>query len=191
MPDIEQQITEWRNRMLAAGVEAPSPLDELENHLREDIEQLTRSGLRLQRAFDCAVERMGPEKAIQREFKKTEATRNILQQGLKALIGLALVAAIVGLNVLLKDELNTAFLIDVGIVSLVLPFMGTTLASKDGGKPNLRQRDIWAGQLLIAAGGLMIVVMPAQPFFGLSVALIACFAFGCRLRQQLHVSSSN
>ncbi|MGO8763935.1 MAG: hypothetical protein ACLQSR_02225 [Limisphaerales bacterium] len=39
MFNIEEAIAEWRRQMLAAGIEAPVPLEELENHLREEIEQ--------------------------------------------------------------------------------------------------------------------------------------------------------
>ena len=37
MSDLEQSIAEWRKQMLAAGIETPVPLEELEIHLREDI----------------------------------------------------------------------------------------------------------------------------------------------------------
>ena len=34
MFDLEKSITRWREQMLAAGIKTPSPLEELENHLR-------------------------------------------------------------------------------------------------------------------------------------------------------------
>jgi len=39
MFDLEQSVSDWRRQMLAAGIRTPVPLDELETHLREDIEQ--------------------------------------------------------------------------------------------------------------------------------------------------------
>ena len=39
MFDLEQAIAEWRKQMLAAGIKAPVPLDELESHLREEVEE--------------------------------------------------------------------------------------------------------------------------------------------------------
>ena len=44
MFDLEQSIAEWRRQMLAAGIKTPVPLEELEIHLREEIEQQMKSG---------------------------------------------------------------------------------------------------------------------------------------------------
>ena len=49
MFNLEKEISEWRQQMLAAGVKSPVPLEELESHLREDIEQQVQSGLSEQR----------------------------------------------------------------------------------------------------------------------------------------------
>ena len=38
MLNLEQKISEWRKQMLAVGIQAPVPLEELEIHLREEIE---------------------------------------------------------------------------------------------------------------------------------------------------------
>ena len=39
MFDLEQSIRNWRKQMLAAGIKSPVPLDELEIHLRDEIER--------------------------------------------------------------------------------------------------------------------------------------------------------
>ncbi len=52
MFDLEQAISNWRRQMLAAGIKTPAPLEELENHLREDFEQQARSGSSTQQAFE-------------------------------------------------------------------------------------------------------------------------------------------
>ena len=44
MLDLDQAIAEWRKQMLAAGIKTPVPLEELDIHLREDIEQQMKSG---------------------------------------------------------------------------------------------------------------------------------------------------
>ena len=71
MFNLEQKISEWRTQMLAAGIQTPVPLEELENHLREDVEQRMRSGVSAQDAFDTAVRRIGQAHALTDEFKKT------------------------------------------------------------------------------------------------------------------------
>ena len=58
MFDLEQSITEWRQQMLAAGIKTPVPLEELESHLRDDIEQQVRSGVTDKIAFETAVRRL-------------------------------------------------------------------------------------------------------------------------------------
>lgn len=56
--------------MLVAGVKTPAPLEELENHLREDIEQQVKSGANEQKAFEMAVRRIGQANSLKEEFQK-------------------------------------------------------------------------------------------------------------------------
>jgi len=70
MPYLEKQITEWRRQMLAAGIKSPVPLEELEGHLRDDIEEQMRQGIGAEAAFDVAVERLGRADVLKREFKQ-------------------------------------------------------------------------------------------------------------------------
>jgi cation transport ATPase len=74
MFNLEQSIAEWRRQMLAAGIKAPVPLEELEIHLREEIERLGESGLSETEAFTIAALKIGPARTIQNEFEKVEAT---------------------------------------------------------------------------------------------------------------------
>jgi hypothetical protein len=74
MFDLEQSIAEWRRQMLAAGIKTPVPLEELENHLREEIERQTKSGLNEQKAFESSIRQIGPPKVLKREFKKSDRT---------------------------------------------------------------------------------------------------------------------
>jgi len=73
MFDLERSITEWRQRMLSAGIKTPVPLEELEIHLREDIEQQMQSGLSAEQAFETAAKRIGHAPELKREFKKLGA----------------------------------------------------------------------------------------------------------------------
>jgi uncharacterized protein YoaH (UPF0181 family) len=45
MFDLEKAIANWRQQMMAVGVNKGEVLNELESHLRDDIEQEMRSGL--------------------------------------------------------------------------------------------------------------------------------------------------
>jgi len=78
MFDLEQAIIAWRQQMLAAGIKSPVPLEELENHLREEIEQQTKSGRSEAEAFESAVQRLGQIEAVQGEFEKIPRTKDAL-----------------------------------------------------------------------------------------------------------------
>jgi hypothetical protein len=75
MFDLNDAITEWRGQMLAAGIQFPVPLEELEIHLREDVEQQVRAGLEPEQAFMAAVQRIGQSGALHREFGKIAAPK--------------------------------------------------------------------------------------------------------------------
>jgi hypothetical protein len=70
MFDLEQAIADWRWQMLAAGIQTPVPLEELENHLREEIGRQAKSGVEEQHAFEIAVQQIGPREVLQTEFAK-------------------------------------------------------------------------------------------------------------------------
>ncbi len=72
MFNLDTAITEWRRQMLEAGIKTPVPLEELEIHLREEIERQLKSGLSEQEIFDSAVQKIGSAHTIQYEFEKVE-----------------------------------------------------------------------------------------------------------------------
>jgi hypothetical protein len=73
MFNLDHAITEWRRQMSAGGVQNSAVLDELESHVREDVERQMRSGADAQKAFDAAVKKIGPASALKNEFKKSTA----------------------------------------------------------------------------------------------------------------------
>lgn len=72
MFDLEKAIADWRKQMLAAGINAPVPLDELESHLREEIDRQRCPGMGEEQVFDCAAKTVGPAAALKNEFQKVE-----------------------------------------------------------------------------------------------------------------------
>ena len=71
MFDLEQAISSWRTHMLVAGIKTPGSLEELESHLREEIEQRMKSGLDEQKAFEISVQQIGCADELKAEFNKT------------------------------------------------------------------------------------------------------------------------
>ena|SRR5436190_19572844 len=80
--DLESLIANWRREMLAAGIKTPVPLEELESHLREDIEKQMQSGAGVQAAFDSAVQHLGEPGALRAEFKKPADVMSVGEQKL-------------------------------------------------------------------------------------------------------------
>ena len=72
MFNLNEEIAEWRRQMLAAGIETPVPLNELESHLREDVEQQMRSGL-----AELGVRYEIAERVIGHAMPQLERTYNV------------------------------------------------------------------------------------------------------------------
>jgi hypothetical protein len=70
MFDLEQQIQEWRHRVLAALTGRAEVIDELESHLREEVQHLLQSGQQLPDAWAMAMSRLGTPQQLAGEFRK-------------------------------------------------------------------------------------------------------------------------
>jgi hypothetical protein len=75
MFNLDQEITKWRQQLVAGGITERDDLDELESHLRKDMEEQMRSGADVESAFKNAVRRMGAAGRLQEEFSKFETKR--------------------------------------------------------------------------------------------------------------------
>src|SRR5262245_25364424 len=78
MRDLEEKIADWRRQMNAGGIKTPALLDELESHLRDDVERQVRSGSSTQQAFEAAVRRIGQASELKMEFARAGRTRAAL-----------------------------------------------------------------------------------------------------------------
>ena len=72
MHNLEQLIAEWRKTMMTEPNVGRETLDELENHLRENVDRLVRSGMTEPEAFQRAVTQLGGAPAIASEFQKLD-----------------------------------------------------------------------------------------------------------------------
>ncbi|WP_030155609.1 permease prefix domain 1-containing protein [Glycomyces sp. NRRL B-16210] len=73
--ELEAQIAAWRGYMLRQRGVSPADADELEDHLRSRIEDLTETGLHADEAFLIAVKRMGGVDELSREFAREHSER--------------------------------------------------------------------------------------------------------------------
>jgi hypothetical protein len=77
MFNLEQAISEWRQQLVIGGLKTPDVLNELESHLRDDVEQQVRSGLGVQQAFEAATRRIGQATLLQAEFEKADQAKRV------------------------------------------------------------------------------------------------------------------
>ncbi|MFP5297658.1 MAG: permease prefix domain 1-containing protein, partial [Actinomycetota bacterium] len=75
MKQLESQIAEWRAFVAAAPALDGRDVEELESHLREQINKLRATGLANDEAFLVAVKRMGALDALSREFAREHSDR--------------------------------------------------------------------------------------------------------------------
>jgi len=147
MFNLEQAILEWRRRMLAADIKSPAPMDELEIHLREEIERQMKSGLSAQEALEAASQRLGQASALKEEFAKVGATTAF--RGLFIPVGMIFLAFIAAFNIFLAGDyggssgLKVVCLIDLLLLSLVLPLMAGFKAQENTANSKIRMRTVW------------------------------------------------
>ena len=72
---VEDQIDQWRSYLVHRDAIAPADVDELEGHLRDQIDGLEASGLSADEAFLVAVSRMGRIDELSREFAREHSDR--------------------------------------------------------------------------------------------------------------------
>jgi len=72
---LESQISRWRAYLAARRAVATQDVAELEDHLREQIDGLQRSGLDPDEAFLVAVKRMGSLDALSLQFAREHSAR--------------------------------------------------------------------------------------------------------------------
>ena len=75
MEGVETQIAEWRAHVAKAPAVNGHDVAELEDHLRNQIDELCAAGLAADEAFLVAVKRMGELDGVSREFAREHSGR--------------------------------------------------------------------------------------------------------------------
>lgn len=84
---MNEQIQRWRERVRTTGGVSENELDELESHLRESAENLTRIGLAADEAVAVASMRLGSAGQLAEEYARTSIARTWLPRVKWMLIG--------------------------------------------------------------------------------------------------------
>ena len=72
---LEDRIGEWRQYFLRRQAVRPADIDELEDHLRSQVNALRKAGLSDDEAFLVAVKRLGDMDSVSREFANEYSER--------------------------------------------------------------------------------------------------------------------
>src|SRR6185295_18020456 len=80
MFDLDSAIAAWREQLVRGGIGSPEVLDELESHLREEIDRQVQAEFTPQQAFEAAVQRFGETNAVTKELKRAGAIPPTRQQ---------------------------------------------------------------------------------------------------------------
>jgi hypothetical protein len=172
MESLESQIAEWRAYVAGSPAVNGHDVDELEDHLRHQIAELTEAGLTPDEGFLVAVKRMGDLDTISREFAREHSGRLWKQLVLAGDEGPAIAAtgwveafafaaaAAVAIQVArlaagFPDEEPTWFARNVSL--FVLPFLAAYFARS-------RQLDLRAWVLTAAPFVLLAVVINLYPY---------------------------
>jgi hypothetical protein len=167
--ELETQIAQWCRYLRQHHTISAADVDEMEDHLREQVADLTAAGLSDDEAFLIAVKRMGSADAISREFAREHSDRlwkqlvlvpvdepsfdNRSRLELAVAIGLGVAAGVavkIGATVLEPERLG----LNMGL--LVLPFLAGYFAWK---------RRVSVPTVAAVAGAFMVaaVVLNAYP----------------------------
>jgi hypothetical protein len=176
---LEERIGEWREYIRGRQAVHAVDIDELEDHLRSQVEALSEAGLDEGEAFLVAVKRLGDLDGLSREFAREYSERLWKQlvvppsvdtaSSVAAREGTVVVAlaAVAGIALKLPELFGLRIAGPYAAMSFymrnlsffVLPF----LAGYFGWKRDLHQSGWFWWIALFFAGGLVINVMPFEP----------------------------
>jgi hypothetical protein len=96
MFDLERQIQQWRQSLTEALGNRPEALEELENHLRDEVQRQMQTGQSPEQAWALALQRLGSPQQLASEFHKLPGRHNVWLPAQLALVTLGALAAWLG-----------------------------------------------------------------------------------------------
>jgi len=183
--DLEAQIDSWRGYVQRRQAIATADVEELEDHLREQIEDLLATGLDHDEAFLVAIKRLGNLDAVSREFAREHSDRLWKQlvlvpddadenrarawRELAVVIGFALGAGLAVKAGLIWANGESGLLLNLGL--LVFPFLAAYFGWK-------RRLTLPVVATLLVSFAALAVLLNVYPFvtFGSTETLAALHA---------------
>ncbi|WP_280344997.1 permease prefix domain 1-containing protein [Nocardia neocaledoniensis] len=169
-PELQAHIDQWRGYVQRHRAISVADVDEMEDHLREQVSTLQRGGLTDDEAFLVAVKRMGSLDAISREFAREHSERLWKQlvlvpseseeaerQGNRELAVVLALAVGAALSVKAGFALLPEAALGLNVSLLILPFLAGYFAWK-------RQVSAKAAAVLVVPFVLAALVLNLYPF---------------------------
>jgi len=131
MHKLDQLLAEWRRNMKTAPRLGRETLDELENHLRENVDHFVRSGMTEAEAFRRAVTELGTAPRIASEFQKLDESTWL---PVKVIIGIGVTEALALTFLLIArmDAGRLTFLLATHVFMITLGYTTTFLVGALG-----------------------------------------------------------
>lgn len=164
MFDLEKAIRDWRGALERAARLDSDSLDELESHLRDDVDARRRQGVAAELAFKAAVKSLGSVRDLRKEFRRGES----IASAIRSLSKLCLcVVAVMALRIACRAELTLPWRAAAifNAIALLAPILGHNLIVRSipviGGKTLRNWLGLMFGIVAMAAGiAFMNVLLP-------------------------------
>ena len=182
---LDRHIALWRAFLGRSRTVTPADVEELEDHLREQVDTFVHSGLSIDEAFLVAVRRMGAIDALTHEFAQEHSERMWKQlvvegdgnssgsrgvagpRSLRTALGLAVAAAIaVKLPSFFGVTLDTGFFYPLYMSFFVFPFIAAYFAWERLLAPKVAS--VLAGVFAAAAFVVSLLPFPAADATGVA-----------------------
>jgi hypothetical protein len=165
MFDLDMQIANWREQMEAVEGILPENLDEMEDHLRLQVEALEEAGLSGEEALWVGRHRLGEAQTLAEEFRKVNGGPLLLTRLRWMIFGYLALELLVSLGFFLAYVLGQVSLVYAqspeiaGIVYILLSacipvsiWLGLRQVLRAAGSRQLflRQRRLWLGVVVVA-----------------------------------------
>jgi len=132
MHNLEQLIVGWRKTMMTAPNVGRETLDELESHLRENVDKLVSSGMSEPEAFQHAVAQLGSALTIASEFQKLDQSPTWLPVKVAIGVGVAVALTLVGFLFARFEGGRSSFLLACHVFTVTLGYMTVFLSGALG-----------------------------------------------------------
>lgn len=128
MPEREELIASWRRYMAETTGCTNEVLDELESHLRDEIQQLVQTGQSEEQAFALATIRLGSPQTLSAEFAKVVEPASWLPIRLATFAATILITLVVGFLLLRWQEGRLGILLGTHLGAITLGYGLSLLA---------------------------------------------------------------